>query len=71
MWKDDRIREMLSKREYQVLMYLREGLRLKSIAEITGLDTRTVGTYKSRALKKLDIKDNNELKDLLQAIGPS
>ena len=71
LWKDDRIREMLSKREYQVLMYLREGLRLKSIAEITGLDTRTVGTYKSRALKKLDIKDNNELKDLLQAIGPS
>lgn len=70
-WKDDRIREMLSKREYQVLMFLREGLKLKSIAEIIGLDTRTVGTYKSRALKKLDIKDNNELKDLLQAIGPS
>jgi DNA-binding CsgD family transcriptional regulator len=62
---------MLSKREYQVLMFLREGLRLKSIAEIIGLDTRTVGTYKSRALKKLDIKDNNELKDLLKAIGPS
>jgi len=54
-----------------VLMFLREGLRLKSIAEIIGLDTRTVGTYKSRALKKLDIKDNNELKDLLKAIGPS
>lgn len=70
-WKDDQIREMLSKREYQVLMFLREGLRLKSIAEIIGLDTRTVGTYKSRALKKLDIKDNNELKDLLKAIGPS
>ncbi|MFP4194823.1 MAG: LuxR C-terminal-related transcriptional regulator [Desulfobacterales bacterium] len=71
LWKDEQIREMLSKREYQVLMYLREGLRLKSIAEITGLDTRTIGTYKSRALKKLDIKDNSELKELLAVIGPS
>ncbi len=69
-WTDAEIRKTLSKREYQVLMFIREGIKLKDISDMTGLDTRTVGTYKSRALKKLNIEDKKDLNALMQAIGP-
>ncbi|MFO7816890.1 MAG: LuxR C-terminal-related transcriptional regulator [Thermodesulfobacteriota bacterium] len=69
-WTDSYIRNFLSRREYQILMLLKSGARLKEVARAIGLDVRTVGTYKSRALKKLDIHKKEELERLFKNIGP-
>ena len=69
-WTDSYIRNFLSKREYQILMLLKSGAKLKEVANAIGLDVRTVGTYKTRALKKLDIQNKEELERLFKNIGP-
>lgn len=51
----------LSSREKQVLHCLALGQSIGEMAHKLGLSTKTVSTYRSRLLKKLDLKNNVEL----------
>jgi two-component system invasion response regulator UvrY len=52
---------ILSDRELQVLRALAEGQQSKEVAMNLSLSSKTVGTYKSRILEKLRIKNDGEL----------
>lgn len=60
--KKDRLYKKLSTREVEVLRYLNEGKKNKEVAEILGLDEKTISTYKLRLLAKLNVTN---LVDLL------
>ena len=60
--KGDRLFKKLSAREVEVLRYLNDGKKNKEIAEILGLDEKTISTYKLRLLAKLNVTN---LVDLL------
>jgi DNA-binding NarL/FixJ family response regulator len=49
--------EMLSSREFQVFSLLVEGIRAKEIAARLSLSPKTVDTYRSSLMRKLDIHD--------------
>jgi len=49
--------ETLSSREFQVFSLLVEGVRAKEIAARLALSTKTVDTYRSSLMRKLDIHD--------------
>jgi DNA-binding NarL/FixJ family response regulator len=49
--------EQLSAREHQVFTLLVEGLRGKEIADRLGISPKTVGTYRSNLMGKLNIHD--------------
>ncbi len=49
--------EQLSAREHQVFTMLVEGLRGKEIADRLDLSPKTVGTYRSKLMRKLNIHD--------------
>lgn len=51
----------LSDREYQVLCMLASGETVKNIAEALFLSEKTISTYRSRILQKMDLKNNAEL----------
>ncbi len=53
--KADRLHKKLSTRETEVLRYLNDGKKNKEIAEILGLDEKTISTYKLRLLAKLNV----------------
>ncbi len=53
--------ELLSEREWHVLRMLAKGDRLTTIAEKLGVHPKTVSTYKSRIMKKLNITNNAEI----------
>ncbi len=53
--------ESLSQREYQILCLLGSGKSTSVIAEQLSLSPKTVSTYRSRVLEKLQLKDNAEL----------
>ena len=53
--------EMLSDREYQVLCFIAEGKTVTHIAEELFLSVKTVSTYRSRILEKMQLKNNAEL----------
>lgn len=55
------LHELLSNREYQVLQMLGSGKPVSQIAEILSLSARTVSTYRSHILEKMNIKNNAEL----------
>ncbi|HEU4683936.1 MAG TPA: response regulator transcription factor [Nitrospira sp.] len=63
--RDQRKREsigpVLSDREMQVLAYFANGMRGNEIARQLGIDAKTVSTYKSRLLQKLDVRNFAEL----------
>jgi len=60
--KKERLYKKLSTREIEVLRYLNDGKKNKEIAEILGLDEKTISTYKLRLLAKLSVTN---LVDLL------
>ena len=60
--KSERLYRKLSNREIEVLRYLNDGKKNKEIAEILGLDEKTISTYKLRLLAKLNVTN---LVDLL------
>ena len=60
--KADRLFKKLSTREVEVLRYLNDGKKNKEVAEILGLDEKTISTYKLRLLAKLNVSN---LVDLL------
>jgi DNA-binding NarL/FixJ family response regulator len=55
------LHELLSDREFQVLKFLADGKSVKEIAEELFLSVKTISTYRSRILEKLNFKNNSEL----------
>ena len=53
--------EALSDREYQVLCLLASGRTVTEIADELALSVKTVSTYRSRILEKMNMKNNAEL----------
>jgi DNA-binding NarL/FixJ family response regulator len=53
--------ETLSDREYQVMCMIASGNTLKEIADGLSLSIKTISTYRSRILEKMNMKTNAEL----------
>ncbi len=53
--------ERLTDREFQVLCLIASGKRIKDIADALSLSVKTVDTYRSRILKKMNLKNNVQL----------
>jgi two-component system invasion response regulator UvrY len=53
--------EALSNREYQVMLLMAAGKAPKEIGDELSLSVKTVGTYRTRILEKLHVKNNAEL----------
>ncbi|KJU86577.1 two component LuxR family transcriptional regulator [Candidatus Magnetobacterium bavaricum] len=53
--------EMLSEREYQVMLMLASGMLLKDIGTELGINLKTVSTYKDRIKNKMKLKTKAEL----------
>jgi two-component system, NarL family, invasion response regulator UvrY len=53
--------QRLSDREFQILKLLAGGRSIQEIAEITALSAKTVSTYRSRLLEKMDMENNSQL----------
>ena len=55
------IHEILSDREFQVFKSLVDGKSLKDISVELYLSVKTISTYRSRILEKINLKNNSEL----------
>jgi len=53
--------ESLSDREYQVMLLLAEGLRVQDIAERLTLSAKTVSTYRTRLLQKMNMRSSTDV----------
>jgi len=53
------VHEMLSDREYQVMLMIASGKTVKEIADEMCLSVKTVSTYRVRALNKMAMKNNS------------
>jgi DNA-binding NarL/FixJ family response regulator len=59
--KTQNLLSTLSKREFQVMINLINGLTNREIAEMYNLSIKTIDTYRSRILQKLQLRNNVEL----------
>ncbi len=59
--EDQPLYKYLSDREYQVLCLIASGKELKEIANDLSISSKTVSTYRSRLLLKMNMKSNAEL----------
>jgi two-component system invasion response regulator UvrY len=55
------IHEILSDREYQVMVMITQGKSIKEIAEDLSLSIKTISTYRARIFEKMKLKSNAEL----------
>jgi two-component system invasion response regulator UvrY len=55
------VHELLSDREYQVMLMIASGKTVKQIADELSLSVKTISTYRSRTLRKMGMKNNAEL----------
>lgn len=55
------LHESLSEREFQVMCLLAKGISLKEIGEKLFISERTVSTYRTRLLEKMEMKSNSEI----------
>jgi two-component system, NarL family, invasion response regulator UvrY len=53
--------DVLSDREFQVMRLIAQGKTVKKAAEELGLSAKTVSTYRTRVLDKLQMKNTNEM----------
>ena len=53
--------QTLSNREYQVMCMIASGKTITEIAEELSLSDKTISTYRSRVLEKMEMKNNAEL----------
>jgi len=53
--------EILSEREYQIFLLLASAKTVKEIADTLALSGKTVSTYRSRILEKMQLRNNAEL----------
>lgn len=58
---DRRPHETLSDREYTVLLMIGQGKSVSEIGDELGLSVKTISTYRSRILEKLEMKTNADL----------
>ena len=58
---DKPLHEQLSDREFEVMQMIARGHTIKKIAEKLFLSSRTISTYKSRILEKLNMKNNADI----------
>lgn len=61
--------EQLSEREWHVLRLLAHGHKLRDIADRMNVHPKTVSTYKSRIMKKLNIDNNAQLLRYALSLG--
>ncbi|OQX94943.1 DNA-binding response regulator [candidate division KSB1 bacterium 4572_119] len=59
--KEKEAHELLSAREYQVLLQLAQGVTIKEISNNLNLSSKTISTYRSRILEKLNLKNTAEI----------
>lgn len=59
--KDAPLHAVLSDREFQVLCMISEGKTVGDIADDLALSVKTISTYRSRILEKMNMKSNAEL----------
>jgi DNA-binding NarL/FixJ family response regulator len=55
------LHQALSDREYEIMLMIAAGKRITEIADELCLSVKTVGTYRSRILRKMRMKNNAEL----------
>ena len=60
---------ILSNREYQIMLMIAGGKTLTEIGRELVLSVKTISTYRSRILKKLDLKNNVELTQYVLSRG--
>jgi len=53
--------ERLSDREFQIMIKVAQGKKVKDIAEEFFLSEKTISTYRSRILQKMGMEKNEEL----------
>ena len=53
--------QLLSDREFQVMRLIASGKTVSQIAETLGLSVKTISTYRTRVLEKMNLKTNAEL----------
>jgi two-component system invasion response regulator UvrY len=53
--------ESLSSREFEIMLKLANGKTLKDIGEELFISNKTVGTYRSRLMEKMKLKNNTDL----------
>ena len=58
---EEPLHQALSDREYQIMCMIASGKRVKQIADELLLSTKTVSTYRSRILLKMNMNNNIEL----------
>ena len=55
------VQDILSDREFQVLLMIASGKTISEIASNLNLSVKTVSTYRSRILQKMELKNNAEI----------
>lgn len=53
--------ELLSNRELEVLLQIAKGLSLKEIGHLLALSEKTISTYRSRILEKMELSSNADI----------
>jgi two-component system, NarL family, invasion response regulator UvrY len=59
--QDGQLHEALSDREYQVMCLLASGKTVKEIGNDLSLSVKTISTYRTRILEKLNLKNNSQI----------
>lgn len=59
--REKSVQEILSNREYQVLILIASGRTLSEIAETLNLSVKTISTFRARLLSKMNLTSNAEL----------
>lgn len=59
----------LSKRELEIIRYIRDGTTSKEIAEILSISPKTIEVHRHNILKKLGVKNSTELVHLINEHG--
>lgn len=63
--REESLWNTLSKREQEVMISIAQGFTNKEIAEKYFLSEKTIATYRSRGMEKLDFSNKSELVDLI------
>ncbi len=58
---ENRTHEILSDREFQVLMLIASGKSVSNIAKDLSLSVKTISVYRSNIIKKMNLKNNGEI----------
>lgn len=53
--------EKLSEREYQVMLLIGQGMSPTDVSKKLGCNVNTISTFRSRILKKLELKNSNDI----------